>query len=252
MIRYFFFLLLLLLSACARSPQPVWTELPQAESLLQRVSATTGQVRSLDGAASVGLTLKGKYFSSQQFLLAEKPDHLRTDVLTGFGQLVLQLTSDGEDLAVFMHTTTPGRFFRGPASAENLSRFTRIPLPAKDMVRLLLYDPPLIGAEQREVLVEKGTLLLRLSNLDMQQDLLFDEQLKLTGCRYFLNDQLWMEVLYQKFTEQSRFPQTIRINLPAEETQAVIKFSELQTNLEIPTERFRLKKPIKIPVEALP
>lgn len=250
--RLFLLLLLLLLASCVKPPQPIWTELPDSDFLLQSLAASTGQVNSLDGAANVGLSVKGKFFSSQQFLLLEKPERIRTDVLTGFGQLVLQLTSDGEELAVFTNTTVPGRFFRGPATAENLARFTRIPLAPKDMVRLLLYDPPLIEYLQSGVSVDGGNLLLRLENPELQQDLLFDEQLQLVGCRYYSESEELLEVLYQKLDKDKHFPHTIRIELPAEETSAAVKFSELQTNIEIPVERFRLKKPEKILVEALP
>ncbi len=246
------FLLLLGLAACARPSKPVWTELPSREALLQKLASTTGQVNSLDGAATVNLTVKGKYVSSQQFLLLEKPDRLRTDVLTGFGQLVLQLTSDGEELSVFMNTTVPGRFFRGPATTENLARFTRIPLASRDMVRLLLYDPPLINYQQHQVLVDMDVLVLRLTNPEMQQELMFNDKLQLVGCRYVSDDKILLEVLYEKLAEEASFPKTIRLEMAAEETKAAIKFSELQTNIEIPVERFRLKKPDNISVEALP
>jgi len=247
-----YLLLLFLLAACARPEKPVWTELPSTEKLLSVLAATTGQVNSLDGAATVSLTVNGKYLSSQQFLLLEKPDRLRTDVLTGFGQLILQLTSDGDELSVFTNTTVPGRFYRGPATTENLVRFTRIPLATKDMVRLLLYDPPLIGYQQSEVLLDGGELLLQMSNPEITQELLFDPQLQLVACRYFSEGEEFLEVLYEKIDKKKLFPKTIRLNIAAEGTAAAIKFSELQLNVEIPPERFRLKKPDNLQVEALP
>lgn len=250
--RFLALLLLLFLAGCAKPPKPVWTELPSSDEVLRQFFETTGQVSSLDGAASVGLTVDGRYFSSQQFLLVEKPDRLRADVLTGFGQLILQLTTNGQELSVFTNTTVPGHFYRGPATAENVSRFTRIPLPTKDMVRLLLYDPPLVDYRQAEVSAEKDQLLLRLENPQLQQELLFDERLRLVGCRYFFGGEMLLEVLYQKLDVEKRFPRTVRLNLIAENTSATLKFSELQTNVKIPPERFQLKKPGNIPVEDLP
>lgn len=250
--RFYFLLILLLLAACARPEQPVLTDVPAVETLLQQLAATTGQVDSLDSTAAVKLTVKGKRFSSQQFLLLEKPDRLRADVMTGFGKLLLQLASDGEELSVFVNTTSPGRFYRGPATTANVTRFTRIPLATKDMVRLLLYDPPLIGYQQGEVLVEDGNFLLRLKNPDLQQELLFNQQLQLVGCRYFSAGHLFLDVLYQRFDPELLFPRTIRIDLVVEQTEAVIKLSESLINIEIPTERFRLQQPEAIPVENLP
>lgn len=222
------------------------------EALLKNLSATTGQVSSLEGAATVNLTVNSRFFSSQQLIVLEKPDRLRTDIMTGFGQLLLQLTSDGEVLSAFNHMTVPGRFFRGSASAKNLARFTRIPLPAIDMVRLLLYDPPLIDFQRSEVQLENLYVVLRLTKSDLQQELLFDEQLQLSGCRYSSAGKILLEVLYQDLDEQQRFPHTFRIYLAAEKIETAIIFSELQTNVEIPMDRFRLKKPGHIPLEVLP
>lgn len=243
---------LLLLASCARPPQPVWTEVPEAEQLLLRLKETTGKVYSLDGAAAVGLTVHGKHVSSQQFLLAEKPDRIRTDVLTGFGQLILQLTSDGEELAVFLNTPVPGKFYRGPASDENLARFTRVPLADEDLLRLLMYDPPLIDYLHTEVTVLEEGVVLELWNAERGQELLFDPQLQLVGCRYLTTAEPLLEVVYQKFDENDRFPRTVRIDLPQEETRVVLRFSELQTNVAIAAERFRLKTPANLQVEALP
>ena len=250
--RFYYLLFFLLLAACARPEKPVLTDFPEVETLLQQLSATTGQISSLDSAASVKLTVKGKRFSSQQFLLLEKPDRMRADVLTGFGKLLLQLTSDGEELSVLVNTSSPGRFYRGPATTENVVRFTRIPLATKDIVRLLLYDPPLIGYQQGEVLAEDGNFLLRLKNQEVQQDLLFNQQLQLIGCRYFSADKLFLDVLYQKIDSELLFPRRIHIDLVAEETEAVLSLSEMLLNVDIPTERFRLKQPEDIPVEILP
>jgi len=135
----------------------------------------------------------------------EEPDRLRTEIMTGFGQLLLQLTSDGEVLSAFSHTTVPGRFFRGSASAKNLALFTRIPLPAIDMVRLQLYDPPLIDFQRSEVQLEDLYVLLRLAKSDLQQELLFDEQLQLNGCRHSSAGRFCWESFIRSWTKSSDF-----------------------------------------------
>jgi len=251
MLRFILILLVLLLAACARPPVQVWTELPTAEILLQRLAETTGRIDSLDAAAGVGLTVKGKYRSSQQFLLLEKPDRLRADVLTGFGQLVLQLASDGEELSVFLNTTVPGRFLRGPATDENLARFTRVPLSLTNMLRLLLYDPPLISYQQHTVSVVDGQLLLRLTADTQEQELLFDQQLRLVGCRYFSQAERFLEVRFEKIDSLEQFPSRIKIELPAEQTTLALDFSDLQLNVDIAAERFRLLQPANLPLEPL-
>ena len=249
-IPYILFLLVAL-TGCIRPPEPVWTEIPTAEQLLVKLASESGRYSSLDGAASVSLTAGEKYFSSEQFLLLQKPNRLRADVLTGFGQLILQMTSDGEMLSVFLNTTVPGRFLRGPASYENIFRFVRIPLAAEDLLTLLLYDPPLIAYQHSSVEIVSETLTLLLSGSDDRQELLFDRQLQLIGCRYFRSGEEYLSVDYQKFSKENEFPHTIKIAMPLEQTRVKVKYSELKVNGGIDITQFQLKKPANIPIEPL-
>lgn len=250
--RWSIFILLFLLTGCLRPVDPVWTTIPTADQLLSKLASESGQYLSLDGAASVSLTTGDRYFSSQQFLLLQKPNRLRADVLTGFGQLVLQMTSDGEILSVFLNTTVPGRFLRGPASYENIFRFVRVPLKAEDLLKLLLYDPPLTAHQHSSIETSSTTLTLVLSGGDNRQELLFDRQLQLIGCRYYNAGEKYLSVDYRKFSEKNKFPHTIEIAMPLEQTRVKMKFSELKVNGGIDMAQFNLKKPSNILLEPLP
>lgn len=174
MTRWVLLMVLVLFSGCVRGPEREWQTLPTEEMLLARIVENAGRYHSLDAAASVGLTVRGRYFPTQQFLLLERPDRLRTDVLTGFGQLVLQLASDGQDMAVFLNDKVPGRFFYGPATYVNISRFVRIPLATSDLLALLLYDPPLVSYATRQVDIVNGSRLrLTLFGTGSRQELFF-------------------------------------------------------------------------------
>jgi outer membrane lipoprotein-sorting protein len=250
--RWLFFLLLIGLTGCIRPPEPVWTEIPTADQLLTKLASASGRYSSLDGAASVSLTTGDKFFSSQQFLLLQKPNRMRTDVLTGFGQLVLQMTSDGDNLSVLLKTTVPGRFLSGPASYENVSRFVRVPLATEDLLTLLLYDPPLIVHQRSRVDFSSDTLTLILSNSNNHQELLFDRQLQLIGSRYFKSGEQYLSVGYENFSGKDQFPYMIKISMPLEQTKVKVKFSELKVNENIDIAQFTLKKPANILLEPLP
>ncbi|MFK5925655.1 MAG: hypothetical protein QM483_03395 [Desulfuromusa sp.] len=250
--RWLIFFLLVGLTGCIRPSEPDWTDIPTADQLLVHLASTSGRYSSLDGAASVSLTTRDKFFTSQQFLLLQKPDLLRTDVLTGFGQLILQMTSDGETLSVFLKTTVPGRFLRGPASYENIFRFIRIPLATKDLLALLLYDPPLIDYQNYSVELTSGALKLVLSNNNNRQELLFDRQLQVIGCHYFRAGKQYLSVDYQEFSKKSHFPHLVKIAMPLEQTRVKVNFSELKVNERINIVQFHLEKPENIPLETLP
>ncbi len=244
--------LLVLLSGCIHPSEPVWTEIPTAEQLLVKLASESGRYSSLDGTASVSLTTGEKYFSSQQFLLLQKPNRLRADVLTGFGQLILQVASDGKTLSAFLNTTVPGRFLRGPASYENIFRFIRVPLAVEDLLPLLLYDPPLIAYQNSSVAVSSGGLTLTLAGGNTHQELLFDRQLRMIGCRYFRNGEKFLSVDFKNLSGVDMFPHQVVIDLPLEQTRVNVKFSDLQVNTSIDVARFALKEPTNIPIENLP
>ncbi|MCK5826096.1 MAG: DUF4292 domain-containing protein [Desulfuromusa sp.] len=251
--RWLILALIILLSGCIHRSEPVWTEVPMAQELLDSVTANSRRYTSLDATASVSMTTGIKFFPSQQFLLLQKPDQLRTDVLNGFGLLLLQLASDGETLSVFLNTTVPGRFYRGPASYKNLYRFVKVPLAVEDLLALLLYGPPLIMHQESNITVSKKILTLTLSgHNNSRQELLFDRQFRLIGCRYFTGREKYLAVDYQKFPPQNQFPQWIKIMMPLEKIRIKLELSELKVNTTIEPVRFSLKPPVNIPIEEFP
>lgn len=249
--RAILLLAFLALSACAR-PVPTPMPLPDKGELLQGLIRSADTYRSLDGEAKVAVSVEGKFFSSQQFLLVEKPDRFRTDVLSTFGQLVLQLAVDRGDLNVFLNTTVPGHFYRGAASDENLVRFTRVPVHFKDMVRLFLYDPPLIQGQGSEVKPHEEGVQLILTGSGQRQSLIFDRQLRLIESSYYRQGQLWLKTVYNDFSEQDGFPKRIKLEVPDRKTEVSVRFSELETNVTIPEEKFVLNPPANATLESLP
>jgi outer membrane lipoprotein-sorting protein len=241
-------LLLLLLGGCARLEVPATPAVPAAEVLLERLHVIAAAYDSLDCVAQVSLKHEGHYYPNRQFILLEKPDRIRTDVLTGFGQLMLQLASDGTELSVLLNS--PPRYLIGPASFANLSRFVRIPLQAQDLISLLLYSPPLIAYSATSVATVGDELILTLEG-DMQvQEIRFDAGLRPLKVAYRQGGELLLEVDYGRFNEVA-FPQQIIIEVPQEQLRAKLSLSELKLNPAIAATKFSVKKPDNIPLEVL-
>ncbi len=247
-----FLLFLLLLGGCAPAPRQPWPALPRAQELLTRLEAHSGEYRSLDAAARVGVTVEDRYLASQQFILLQRPERLRLDALTGFGQLILQLASDGERLTALLNDSVPPKFLSGQASQANVSRLTRIPLAVDDLIALLLYDPPLVSWRSIRVDQQPDAVRLALESFGERQELLFDRSLRLIGCRYYRQGELWLAVEYAKFAQDSGFPRQIKLELPEEQTQIKLNISELRLNPVIDPQKFRLQKPDSAIVEKLP
>lgn len=245
-------LLLLLLSACARPPEPLWTDVPPATELLEILHARAGTNSRLDTAALVSITADGQHFSTQQFILAEQPDRVRVDALSGFGQLVMQLASDGDVLSVLLNTTSPPRFYRGKATEENFSRFVRFPLPPQLLVDLLLYDPPIFDYQQAQVRKRGDLLELLLVNRAFTQTFFFNGQLQLTGSEYAQHQEIILAVDYSRFAPDDGFPRRIALHMPQDDVTLAMRINELILNGDIPAGRFTLQAPDNITIEPIP
>lgn len=180
--------------------------------------------------------------SGNQVLLIEKPDRLRAEVLSLFGSPVLLLTADGEELDVLL--PFENEFYTGSASPENLGRFVRLPLQLKDLVRVLLYQPPIISAERVTGYDLNGDgWLVERHNPPYRQELFFDAQRRLVEVKYYNRSGLSLAIDYDKFSDEGRMPQQFEINFPKYETTASLKFSDLEINGELDPNLFKLTIP---------
>jgi len=249
--------LLFMTPGCApRKAPPALPPLPPvaANVLLQQVESCGAGVTALRGLAKVQLANGEKNVTVRQVILAGYPDRLRTETLSPFGSPLLVLASDGRNLDALL--PGEGRFLHGPASAENLRRFTRLPLRLPDLVGLLLYRPPLFPwdamrggsgeAGERYRLFLDGPAARR-------QVFSFDAALRLSGAAYYDGKELLLEIGYGEFGNASTpFPRQAELQLPAHGVTAKIRFEEVELNADLPAVLFHLQPPPGVVVEELP
>jgi outer membrane lipoprotein-sorting protein len=242
---------LLLVSACVpRQPPAPPVPAGMDRLLLQQLAAQRSNFSSLEGLARVRLVSDGRSQNSNQVLFAESPDRFRSEVLSPFGQPLLLITADGRELRVLV--PGEGRFFRGEASAENLGRFTGLPLGFETLVPFLLYQVPLVSHDESVVQggPRGGYRLTLFHQGERRQELEFDRELRLVGVLYLLAEEPLLRLAYGRFTDQALpFPQQINLEVPGE-SEVTLNFSDLRTNISIPPERFFL--PVPPGAEVLP
>ena len=249
-----FLLLCLALAACAPRPACLPVLAPaSASSLLAAVSASDQVFHSLRGLAKVKVTSSGRTIGGTQVLLAEKPDRLRAETLSPFGQPLLVLVADGRELSILV--PGEGRFYHGPATFRNLERFTGLPLRLPDLVQTLLYQVPVIAATQQSVTVtDDNRYRLTLQALDGRREILFfDGNKRLVKMDYYAGGQLEFTVSWSRFAAGPQpFPLAATLNMPRQQTVASLLFTELKTNVVIPAERFTLVPPAGVSIVDLP
>jgi outer membrane lipoprotein-sorting protein len=253
--RLLILLLPLLLAACAPRVLPPSELAPpaSAELLLQRLADSATAFASLEGMAKVRIDTETRSRSVTNVFIAEKPDRLRLETLSPFGQPLLVMATDGRQIDVLI--PGEGKLYSDDVSLERLQRLTRLPLQLTDLVHLLLYQVPLIGHEGQAVTADAdGSTLLTLHGTgERRQELRFDRLLRLTGAAFYQGDELLLRVGYDRFSGETRpFPMTASLAMPAAKTEATVTFSEVRTNVAIPPERFRVTPPKGVEVLPFP
>ncbi|HVM95283.1 MAG TPA: hypothetical protein VMT89_02785, partial [Candidatus Acidoferrales bacterium] len=131
--------ILLLLSGCAslRSAPPSTPrgELPSANELQGLLRQRRDALQSLRGLARLRYRDPHESGSARQAIVVQRPDHVRVEVLALFGTAFL-LVADGN--AISAYVPDERTLYRGPATPENLWRYTRLWLPIEDLVDIVL------------------------------------------------------------------------------------------------------------------
>lgn len=245
------------LSACA--PRPVLPPLvePSVElsaQLRARLAENAAAFHALEGFGRIRIVHPERRIGANQVLFVEKPDRFRAETLSPFGQPVLFAATDGAQFSVYVPSDKA--FYRGDASLHNVQRFIPIPLQIEDLVRIILYDPPLLPEVHSTLRVEagQGYRLILDAGEGVRQELLFDALLRLRESAYFHQDGLQLLIRYDKFSEEQvpAFPLQTEMLMPGLDTQALVELREIDLNPSIPRERFILTPPADVPILPIP
>jgi hypothetical protein len=126
--------------ACGKSPPP--SLFPDGEAALARMRATYECSRGVTAEAKLDYIGPGGRIRGNVLYLAGSPARLRLDLFSPFGAVLSTLTSDGASFR--LADVRQREFFRGPANACNMARFTRIKLPPAVLVDLFRGEAPVL------------------------------------------------------------------------------------------------------------
>jgi Domain of unknown function (DUF4292) len=199
-------------------------------------------------------------------LFAQRPDHLRFDVMTQFGP-ALVLTADGAQLS--LNDLKQGRFFAGPACAGNVARLIGVALEPAEVVRVLFGEAPLREGSDQAVRCEAGAYVLSRQGSDgTRQELELgvlpedrarppaEQHTYLRAVRVLdARGKALYRVRYEDYTSvaggKARFPFTIRIEDLAHDADALVRFRSIEVNARVPEGAFSQSAPPGLAVDEL-
>ena len=246
---------LLVLCGCPGVPRPA-NPITGGQEMLSLLSAIHGRARSLRAQGRADhLGPEGRVRGKVMFFV-ERDARLRFDALTPADTTAATLTSDGERFALL--DARENRFYSGPAEPCNIARLLRIPLDGRDIVEILLGGTPLVGpaASARVSWDDDGFYVLRLASPDgrLRQEVhVSGERDRLDVLSSVVRDRrgTWFEVGYEDHIRIAgvRLPKRIHFEMPRQDADVLVRYDDVEVNVEIPPDAFVQAAPEGLPVE---
>lgn len=131
------------LAGCGIAPPK--SPLPDAEAALARMRDTGRCGTGVHANAKIDDFSKRGRVRGSLLMFASTPSLLRMDAISPFGVTLATLTADGKNFA--LSDLREKHFYVGPATACNIARLIRVPIPPHALVSLLRGQAPVVKHE---------------------------------------------------------------------------------------------------------
>jgi hypothetical protein len=242
--------LLLLCSGCPKriefGPQGPIT---QAEELLRLTSAAQDRVVTVQGDGKLRVESPQGSGTVSVYLAASRPGLLRVEMFDFFNRPIAVLVTDGQRFGLFQ--SQENKFYQGPATPRNLSRFLPVALPSEELVSVMLGKVPFIPSERMTLaLDEKERLyILTLHRGEVSQVLhIHPKHLRVVRSQVRGLQAYGLE--YDRFEEHGElvFPHEVKLVAPTADTSLGLRYTDITLNESPDLTLFDLAAPEDVPV----
>lgn len=120
-----------------------------AEELLQRINVAESQIYALKGDAKLVVDSPQGKGSVALFAAVVHPAYVHIEQLDFFNRPQSMFVTDGTRFGLYM--AQEGKYYRGPATPANLSRFLPLVMPPAELAAVMLGRAPRIPADSLEM-----------------------------------------------------------------------------------------------------
>lgn len=229
-------------------PAPQWQSSQLIDSLAQR----RDQFHSLRALAQVDYAGPEGKHGFQEAVVVQRPDRLRLETLTMLGAILIVTANDKE---IVGYHPREGVFVRGPATKDNLQRYTQIPLELEEITLLLMGLPPVESSAPWQ---QEGNALIFSPNGRARDVVVFDHQQPVPSEWRRVNDSGEVE-LTARFSDYvpspaGLFPTQIVFQSTTQKKKLEIRYKEPELNATVQSDLFDQQKPAhaqEVPIEAI-
>jgi hypothetical protein len=136
-------------------------EIEDPAALLSLVAEAEAQVVTVTGEARVRVDTPENRGAFSMFVAVSRPALLHLEPLDFFGRPQAVLVVQGD--AFGLYQLQDNRYYRGPATPQNVSRFLPLALPAPELAQVMLGAAPRIPYERLELSVDTDCACYRLT-----------------------------------------------------------------------------------------
>ncbi len=216
-----------------------------AEVILQPIADRA--VESLSAELHLDAWQGGERVKFQQLIAVQKPDHLRIDSLSPFGQPLSTLVSDGETISIYSQKDR--KFYSGAATPQNLARLLPIQMHPSELSALLRAEIPIIDYQTAQVSWDSdaGRTVVVLQNQSEQQILRIEPKRQLvTQSEVKTQNALRYRAQLGDYSSDAKpFPR--RMRLESGDFKVEIEVKDHRIDIELADETFELYPPKGVP-----
>jgi len=240
------------LCACPRLPPLDYGKDGPAKDgadLLKRVEFAEAQIFSLRGDAKLIVESPQGKGSVSLFVAVLHPAQLHIEQLDFFGRPEGILVTDGERFGLY--DAKQRKYFRGPASVENMARFVPIALPPRELASLLLGRVPRVPAESSSLAVDEAA---RSYALTLRRGAITQRLTVSTGTHRVTRSRVEGLTTYAIDADAltafgpATLPRHLTLDAPSANTRVELLYKDITVNEAPEVTLFELEPPEGIPV----
>ncbi|HEX8823644.1 MAG TPA: DUF4292 domain-containing protein [Archangium sp.] len=221
----------------------------QPEELFRLTSAAQTQVVSLQGDGKLRVESPQGSGTVSAFLAVSRPGLLRVEMFDFFNRPIAVLVTDGQRFGLFQ--SQENKFYQGPATPRNLSRFLPVALPSEELVSVMLGQVPFLPAERKTLALDakQGLYVLTLHRGAVSQVLHIHPK-SLRVVRSEVRGLQTYGLEYDNFKEhgEARLPHEVTLRAPSADTSLGLRYTEITVNESPDLTLFDLSAPEDVPV----
>jgi outer membrane lipoprotein-sorting protein len=224
-------------------------EVRSVDELLRLTERAELEIATVKGDARLRISSPKRGGTLNVFVAAARPDKLHLESLNFFGKPQAILASAGSQFELLDADT--GKFYRGPASRQNLARFVPVAIPAEQLMMMLLGQAPRIRASSQSLSVDpsQGLYVVKLSN-DSSEQVLWIGPSDYRVRRSQVKGADAYELTFDDFQSfaSTAYPSKATFTEPTEGKRLELKYREVNLNEALPPSFFQLAPPAGVEI----